>query len=392
MSTKTKIRCNALREEKKKVHIEARKGNAAAQCRYAEIITDEVIYENNPELREWYDDDCKEALVWYRESAEQGYAKAQFALGFMYDIGRGVQQDAGEALSWFTKSAESGYCRAQLRVGMRYVNGKGVPQDDKEAVKWFRVAAEQGDATGQYNLGFMYEDGRGVPQDNKEAVKWYKKAAEGGNDEAQFSFARTSPQDSEDEVVLECSDGNRKTWYKNGQKKSDLDDGGFAREWYENGQIASEASDEGHILRWYKDGQIEGKYQFIDDELNGPRIAWHENGQKKCEGQMLNGKEFGLWTWWDEYGEIVQTETYVIKRKYRLRRIKKLGDIATRVFDCVSCEKDTVHQYEVVGEHKVSGDWFGTKIEPVIDQMCLTCEWMDAGVNDHAYETDSRWI
>ena len=35
-----------------------------------------------------------------REAAEQGDAFAQFALGFMYDHGRGVAQDDAEAVKW----------------------------------------------------------------------------------------------------------------------------------------------------------------------------------------------------------------------------------------------------------------------------------------------------
>ena len=37
-------------------------------------------------------EDNREAVRWYRKSAEQGYPKAQHNLGLMYDTGRGVPQ------------------------------------------------------------------------------------------------------------------------------------------------------------------------------------------------------------------------------------------------------------------------------------------------------------
>jgi TPR repeat protein len=69
-------------------------------------------------------------------------------------------------------AAEQGDARGQSNLGFMYEFGLGVPQDYAEAVTWYRLAAEQGHATGQTSLGFMYYFGQGVPQDYAEAVKW----------------------------------------------------------------------------------------------------------------------------------------------------------------------------------------------------------------------------
>jgi len=126
--------------------------------------------------------------------AEQGNAKAQYNLGFMYDKGQGVPKDDTEAAKWFRKAAERGNAFAQVNLGFRYAKGQGVPKDDTEAVKWFRKAAEQGIAKAQFNLGVMYEKGLGVPQDYAEAVKWLQKAAAQGYAKAQdnlgFMYAK----------------------------------------------------------------------------------------------------------------------------------------------------------------------------------------------------------
>ena len=52
--------------------------------------------------------DYKEAIKWYRLSAEQGNARAQFWLGVMYSNGQGVLQDYVLAHMWFNLSGSNG--------------------------------------------------------------------------------------------------------------------------------------------------------------------------------------------------------------------------------------------------------------------------------------------
>ena len=90
----------------------------------------------------------------------------------MYRNGRGVAEDAAEAVRWYRLSAEQGDARAQYNLGSMYLDGRGVAQDDAEAVRWYRLSAEQGDAQALYALGWAYLNGRGVAQDDAEAVRW----------------------------------------------------------------------------------------------------------------------------------------------------------------------------------------------------------------------------
>jgi TPR repeat protein len=50
--------------------------------------------------------------------------------------------DSAEALKWFRKSADQGYASAQYALGCIYANGDGVTIDPVEAAKWFRKAAD----------------------------------------------------------------------------------------------------------------------------------------------------------------------------------------------------------------------------------------------------------
>jgi len=130
----------------------------------------------------------KEANNWFRKAADQGYAKAQSNLGWMYAQGKGVAQDYKQALRWYRKAADQGDASAQSELGLMYLNGNGVAQDDKQALRWYRKAAEQGNSRAQFGLGLIYGKGKGVLRDPKQAVNWYQKAAEQGYSRAQYNL------------------------------------------------------------------------------------------------------------------------------------------------------------------------------------------------------------
>ena len=138
--------------------------------------------------------DQAEAVKWIRRAAEQGHAKAQFFLGVRYSIGRSVPWDYAEAAKWYRRAAEQGHSEAQFYLGKKYAQGKGVPQDYAEAAKWIRRAAEQGAVNAQFSLGMKYAKGEGIPQDYVEAAKWIRRAAEQGYTRAQEALAQISGQ------------------------------------------------------------------------------------------------------------------------------------------------------------------------------------------------------
>jgi TPR repeat protein len=104
------------------------------------------------------------------------------------------------------RAAEQGYAKAQYNLGCMYENGLGVTQDFVEAVKWFRKAAEQGFASAQKNLGAMYGRGQGVPQSNTKAFVWSSIAAESGDEGAtanrDFAASQLTPEELETAQLL----------------------------------------------------------------------------------------------------------------------------------------------------------------------------------------------
>ena len=61
----------------------------------------------------------------------------------MYDQDRGVPQDDAEAAAWYRRSAEQGHAVAQFYLGLMYDQGRGVPQDDADAHTWLNLAASR---------------------------------------------------------------------------------------------------------------------------------------------------------------------------------------------------------------------------------------------------------
>jgi TPR repeat protein len=56
------------------------------------------------------------AACLFRKAAEQGDAEAQCALGYMYEVGRGVPQNYEEAERWYLLSAAQGRVCSQAHL------------------------------------------------------------------------------------------------------------------------------------------------------------------------------------------------------------------------------------------------------------------------------------
>ena len=169
----------------------------------------------------------EKAAEWYLKAAEQGYARAQFWLGYMYEYGTGVEQSYEKAAEWVQKAAEQGYADAQYNLGDRYRDGRGVEESFEKAAEWVQKAADQGLAVAQNCLGFMYQNGTGVEQSYEKAVEWYRKAAEQGD------------------VIAQCNLG---FMYQNGTGIEQSYE--KAREWY------LKAADQGYASAQYNLGEM----------------------------------------------------------------------------------------------------------------------------------------
>jgi len=136
------------------------------------------------------------------DKARSGDADAQWKIASMYDTGNGVPRDSKEAMKWYRASANQGNAEAQNSVGSalqaekRYV----------EARSWYERAAAQGHALATNNLAYLYDLGLGVAQDRKKGFELYSIAANLGWAEAMWNIANMygAGQLGEKDMVLAC--------------------------------------------------------------------------------------------------------------------------------------------------------------------------------------------
>jgi uncharacterized protein len=112
--------------------------------------------------------------------AKAGDPKAQYTLGYNYYNGKGTAQDFAQAAVWWRKSADQGYAYAQNNLGVLYNTGKGVPQSFSEAYFWQNLAAAG--ANGDMQLQFAKNrDESGGRLSAFERLRVQKRAAKWAN-------------------------------------------------------------------------------------------------------------------------------------------------------------------------------------------------------------------
>jgi len=189
----------------------------------------------------------KSRLDWLTESAEGGFASAQFKLGLhLYEgnlgkknVKRGVHwmrkasasahnkasrsliflyfeslntlsnfktadnaekkkmhhemSDATAVISYFVEQAElvaeRGNADIKHDLAMLFHNAPWFYNDNRKAFRWMKLAAEANDRRAQLNLGIMYFNGLGIKPDFSQAFYWINKAAKQNYPIAQFFLA-----------------------------------------------------------------------------------------------------------------------------------------------------------------------------------------------------------
>ena len=87
--------------------------------------------------------DPKQSISWYSRAAAQGEHQAELALSGWYLTGSGglLPQSDTEAYLWARKSAQSGYAKAEYAMGYFNEVGIGAPANLEEAKRWYWRAA-----------------------------------------------------------------------------------------------------------------------------------------------------------------------------------------------------------------------------------------------------------
>lgn len=162
----------------------------------------------------------QQALSWLGQSAQAGFAPAQFSLGQCWLQGIGVVANTQEAFGWLERAAQQGHVDAifSLAINLPSEHQQHLPllhaaaqaghtkamlciglylqkhQQPNEAIPWFEQAKQGGDQRANYMLGLAYRDGVGVEVDSKRAVQLLKSAGESGDADAYFVLYQSYKQ------------------------------------------------------------------------------------------------------------------------------------------------------------------------------------------------------
>jgi TPR repeat protein len=143
----------------------------------------------------------KQAMKWYKKSADQGNSESYYNLAFGYLLGKGVLVDYKKSMHWLIKSTGTTLYknrdndtssvnkvfrpehnnRIDSAIGSLYYFGAGVLQDNRKAIKWHTKAANRGYVISQLKLVDIYTE---EPVKNLSKAKfWVEKIYENGNPE-----------------------------------------------------------------------------------------------------------------------------------------------------------------------------------------------------------------
>lgn len=132
------------------------------------------------------------ARKFFERASDDGNIVADWYLGHMYRLGRGVGPDPAKAFSYYGRVADAFdpderdknrlriMVDAMVRIGDVYRlgdKGAGVAQDFERAIRIYKLAATYGHPAAEHALGLMNLYGQGVKRQPGQGLKWLMKAA-----------------------------------------------------------------------------------------------------------------------------------------------------------------------------------------------------------------------
>jgi uncharacterized protein len=195
------------------------------------------------------------ALKYFRKASDDGNIVADWYLGHMYRMGKGISRDDATAYSYYSRVADAfdpeeqdqnrlrvmvdavlrvadyrlvgipeagvprdydyaartylrmattyGHPAAQYALGLMNIEGQGLKSNPQQGLKWMMAAARKRYAPSEAYLGDLYWTGRIVEQDRTRALMWYilakdsEKAPDGPDIESRYNQLLASATDEE---------------------------------------------------------------------------------------------------------------------------------------------------------------------------------------------------
>lgn len=115
-------------------------------------------------------------VIWFFPNGGTSFEK-----GCKFYFGKNVPVDYNKAHAYFKKSAKEGFAPAQYNLGIMYLNNQGVEKDVQKAISYFMLASDQEYANAQIQMGNLYYNGEELTKDLDRALSFYKSACKNGH-------------------------------------------------------------------------------------------------------------------------------------------------------------------------------------------------------------------
>jgi TPR repeat protein len=142
-------------------------------------------YLNGVELEK----DTNSALLIAMDAADRGSSWANYFLGYLYFLGKGIEINFKESFKYYKKSATD-FPQAYVTLGHMYAEGLGIKKNSQKAFKNYSIAAARNVDYGYFNVAQCYEHGIGTAKNISRALLNYKLAANLGLSMANTQLAR----------------------------------------------------------------------------------------------------------------------------------------------------------------------------------------------------------
>ena len=121
----------------------------------------------------------KESVEWFRKSAEQNCAPAQYNLCYCIYSGISASPDIEEFIYWLEKSAAQGYILSRYNLALFYITGPENYKDVDKGLGRLEELVSEGYAPALYNLAEYYanESLSGIDKDLDKTVEFLEEAA-----------------------------------------------------------------------------------------------------------------------------------------------------------------------------------------------------------------------
>lgn len=118
------------------------------------------------------------AIPLLKAAGKSGIGEAYYYLGWIHQVGIGLDMDGEKAFKYYTKSVEADCAAAYDGLADCYLYGYGVPIDEEKVIECLHAGEKRGDPTCTLRLGTAYRAGTCVEADLEKAEKYLKEAVE----------------------------------------------------------------------------------------------------------------------------------------------------------------------------------------------------------------------